>query len=121
MNLIWMFTALLQNTNGQDELVPECISTSQLSRAMQICCIEQRDNKTLWSNIIDCHRPISDEVKVNQIYHSVFYFTFFLCTVYEDQCRSSVSKTEIRRRSYRYRTSHCRCIFQYLRFEPRQL
>lgn len=60
--LIWMCILLLQFVNGMIELVPDCISLSQLSRAMRIGCIEQRDNKTLWNNIIECHRPISDEV-----------------------------------------------------------
>lgn len=44
------------------QLGPECISLTQLYKATETMCGLQRDNKTLWNAVIECHRPLTDEV-----------------------------------------------------------
>ncbi|XP_037049159.1 uncharacterized protein LOC119083545 [Bradysia coprophila] len=68
LNFIWLFVLLLHCTNGfllqmVSHLLggPECMTLTQLLRSIQISCNEQRHNKTLWSQIIECHRPMTDE------------------------------------------------------------
>lgn len=46
------------NVCGED-----CMSVSQLLAATRILCQQQRNNKVLWQQVIDCHKPMSDEVK----------------------------------------------------------
>lgn len=60
-NVFWIFV-LLQSSNGA-ELTLECITRDQLKVATEILCKHQRDNQTLWNSVIECHRPMTDEVK----------------------------------------------------------
>ncbi|XP_037049151.1 uncharacterized protein LOC119083535 [Bradysia coprophila] len=61
-NSMWTLVLLfLQYAQGEPLIPPECITIFQLKRAMKTICGQQRDNQTLWNNVIDCHRPITDE------------------------------------------------------------
>lgn len=43
------------------DLGPECISLSQLYEVTEVLC-GQKDNRDLWDDVIQCHRPMTDEV-----------------------------------------------------------
>lgn len=48
---------------------PECISLLQILRTTITLC-EQRENRKMWDGVINCHRPMNDEVR------KPFFFKF---------------------------------------------
>lgn len=77
-NVFWIFI-LLKYSNGTFygvEVGPECITSSQLIRATEILCQDQRNNKTLWDRVIECHRPMTDTLF--RIYIFWFKWSFSL-------------------------------------------
>lgn len=54
----------------------DCMSVIQILAATRTLCKEQRNNKHLWQQVIDCHRPMSDEV---QLYLLFVIFDYFNC------------------------------------------
>lgn len=60
LSLLVSVATMLQiysNVYGED-----CMSVLQLITATRSLCQQQRHNKVLWQQVIDCHQPMSDEV-----------------------------------------------------------
>lgn len=75
MKKLFVFTTfiVLQYLNGScaysyssyaEDAEPQqsCITLIQIIRTIEILCENHRNNQTLWNTVIECHRPITDEV-----------------------------------------------------------
>lgn len=65
-------------------MTEDCMSLLQIAAATRTLC-KQRRNKDLWQQVIDCHRPITDEVKY------FVYYEFLNCNCLIKQIISKIS------------------------------